>query len=284
MLIMCLQEAITATITLDDDDQATVRRMLTYLYTLDYDDQGASEAVAMEESQNADGHVTDSTSKPEVVNDATIVHCKRMNNVLVYALAEKYNIPALKDLAATKFVGCEGPVDFAQYQELVNAIFESTPFTDTGLRNVVILDCVNPQFIEKVLDEEGLAPTIRDHGSLGLGMLREVVKKHNAKLENLNAELELKEQGAKAREKELVVALDGSNAKLILLEAQLERKRQTACDRALELKDELDDLYQGTTSLNIPEKEDSWAEFEQFQEDLGVFQQKLLDLRDSVEL
>ena len=32
------------------------------------------------------------------------------------------------------------------------------------------------------------------------GMLREIAKKHNAKLENLSAELEIKEQDAKARE------------------------------------------------------------------------------------
>ncbi|KAF6227845.1 hypothetical protein HO173_011947 [Letharia columbiana] len=32
------KEPMTVTITVDDDDQSTVRRMLTYLYTLDHDD------------------------------------------------------------------------------------------------------------------------------------------------------------------------------------------------------------------------------------------------------
>ena len=251
--------------------------MLTYLYTLDYDDQDASDAAAMEESQNTGGRDTDSSSKPEVVDDATAVHRKRMNNVLVYALAEKYNMPALKELAATKFVGCEGPVGFAQYQELVNVIFESTPDTDIGLRNVVILDCVNSQFIEKVLEEEGLAPAIRDHGRLGLGMLREVAKQ----LENLNSELEMKEQEAKAREKDLV---EGLNAKIQNLTAEQETKERAAAVRADDLKSALGRLYQDATHFMVPQKTDASWVFDGFREELDVFQQKLKDLGDSVKL
>ena len=233
--MMCLQEAITATITLVDDDQATVRRMLTYLYTLDYDDQDAPKAVAMMESQNTDGQVADSSSKPDVVDDVTIAQCKRMNNVLVYALAEKYNIPALKEMAKTKFVGCGGPSNFTQSRELVNAIFESTPDTDTGLRNTFILDCINSQIFEKALEEGGLAPAIRDHGSLGLGMLRGVVKKHNAKLENIKAELEKKKQDAKAREKDLLVELEGLHAKIHNLKAEQDAKERRAQDREFDM-------------------------------------------------
>ena len=279
MLIIYSQEAITATISLDDDDRSTIQLMLTYLYTLDYDDQDASES----ESQDTEGHLADSSSNSVVVDNTTTLHCKRMNNVLVYALAEKYNIPALKELAATKFVRCEGPSDFAQYQELVNTIFESTPDTDTGLWNVVILDCANIRFIEKVL-EKGLAPAIRDHGIFGLRMLRELVKKHNSKLENLNAELETKAQAAKVRENDLKVELDGSKAKLKNVRAELERKKRTASDRALELKDELNDLYYKVMGIYVPEKEDSSGAFERFRQALDLFQQKLLNLRDSVKL
>ena len=220
---MCLQEAITATTTLDDDDQSTVRRMLTYLYTLDYDDQDASEAVAMIVSQNTDGHVADSSSKPEVVDDAPIVHCKRMNNVRVYALAEKYNIPALKELAKAKFMGCEGPSNFTHHQELINAVFASTPDTDSGLRNTVVLACATSLHFEKSLEEEGLAPVIRDHGSLDLGILREFFKEHNAKLKNLNPELETTKRYANVETTKLDMAL-GHNAKLKGLNAELERK------------------------------------------------------------
>lgn len=37
---------MTAITTLDDDDQSIVRRRLTYVYTVDYDDGSGSHAVA----------------------------------------------------------------------------------------------------------------------------------------------------------------------------------------------------------------------------------------------
>ena len=174
---------MTATITLDDDDQPTVRRMLTYFYTLDYDDADTFQSVDEPASQDAGGHILDSSSKPDVVDDAKTSHRKRMNNLRVYALAEKYDIPVLKELAKTKFKLCNIAFDLPRYREVVKAICESTPTTDLGLRNIVILECVNASMIEKCLEEECLAPVIRDHGHFGLEVLREVVKKHKQELE-----------------------------------------------------------------------------------------------------
>ena len=157
--------------------------MLTYLYTLNYDDGDAPQAMAVDVSQDTDGRAPNSNSKPEVVNDATASHCKYMNNVRVYALAEKYNIPALKELAKTKFRKGQVTHMCVHYREVISAIFESTPDTDSGLRNLAIRNCANAINVEKCLKEEVLAPVIRDHGSLGLGMLREVVTRHKTELE-----------------------------------------------------------------------------------------------------
>ena len=165
---------MTTTITLNDDDPSTVRRILTYLYTLDYDDADASQAVAVAASQNADSNVLDSSSKPEAIDDATTSHRKRMNNVLIYALADKYNIPALKELAKTKFQNCKAGYSYSLYRDVISAVYESTPDTDSGLRDIVILECAKE--VEDILDEERVAPMIRDNGSLSLGLLREVVK------------------------------------------------------------------------------------------------------------
>lgn len=237
------KEAITATITLDDDDQSTVRRMLTYLYTLDYDDADASQVVAVAASQNADSHVADTSAKPEPINDATISHCKRMNNVRVYALAEKYNIPALKELAKTKFEKCKAGFSYSLYREVVSAVFESTPDTDSGLRNIVILKCANT--VEKSLKEEGVAPMIRDHGVLGLGLLREVVKKHKS---------------------------------------QVEKQKQDLKTRTIDLRLALGSLHDDAMHIHIPGKEDSQEDFERSYQALGDFQQKLLDVWISVKL
>lgn len=104
-----------------------------------------------------------------------------MNNVRVYALAEKYNIPALKELAKTKFQNCKADYSYPLYRDVINAVFNSTPDTDSGLRDIVILKCAKK--LEENLNEEGVAPMIRDHGSLGLGLLREIVKQHKSQLE-----------------------------------------------------------------------------------------------------
>ena len=210
--------------------------MLTYLYTLDYDDGDAPQAMAVALSRNTDGRVPD---------DATASDCKRMNNVRVYALAEKYNIPALKDLAKTKFIKGQGTHKCVHYREVITAIFESTPDTDSGLRNIAIRKCSNAMNVEKCLEEEVLAPVIRDHGSLGLGMLREVVMRHKS-------ELETQKRGSKSRMIRLRVAL-GS-------------------------------LHDDAMHLQIPGKEDSHEEFERSRQALGRLQQRLLNVRDSVKL
>ena len=177
---------MTAEIILDDDDQSTVRRMLTYLYTLDYDEGDACPAVATAVSQNTDSLVKDPTSQPDVVDDATVSHCKRMNNIRVYALAEKYNILALKQLAKTKFEKHELSCDPTHYLEVIRTIFDTTPETDLGLRDIVILRSAMADNLKRILREDSLASVIRDHSSLGLGILREVLKRHGSALGSLH--------------------------------------------------------------------------------------------------
>ena len=151
--------------------------MLTYLYTLDYDGGDAFPAVAMAVSQNTDSIGEDPTSKPDVVDDATVCHFKRMNNIHVYAIADKYNMPALKELAKTKFINNKSPPNAASataFSEVINAIFHSTPDTDSGLRDVVIQRCSRAIVLEKILENDLLASVIRDHGTFALGILREI--------------------------------------------------------------------------------------------------------------
>ncbi len=105
---------------------ATLQRLLRYLYTTGYEDEdeplNKSEAAdhpaaAEHTSSSVDDQeyssfvlpsspsrkeaeeVPDSNNAPENVNATTI-----MNNVLVYALADKYDIPLLKDLAQGKSI------------------------------------------------------------------------------------------------------------------------------------------------------------------------------------
>lgn len=188
---------------------------------LTYDDGDASRAVAVAASQNTAGRVAESSSQPEVVDDAKTSHRKRMNNVRVYALAEKYNIPVGKDLAKTKFTECKYAFEYSQYREVIDVVFGSTPVgstpeTDSGLRNVVIQTANLNN--EKMLKEEGLAPAIRDRGDFGLGILKEFVKKHTS---------------------------------------ELEKQKQDSRTRAIELRLALGSLHDEAMHVHIPAKQDS---------------------------
>ena len=99
--------------------------------------------------------------------------------------------------------------------------------------------------MEKSVEEERVASMIRNHGSLGLGMLQEVVKKHKS---------------------------------------QLEKQKQDLKTRAIDLRLALGSLHDYATQFHLPGKEDSHQDFERFYEALGRLQQKLLNVWGSVEL
>lgn len=172
-----VQESVTATISLDDDDQSTVHRMLTYLYTLDYDDEDAFSAVVEATSHNTDGFVLDSASKPNAADNGMASRGKCINNIRVYTLAEKYNIRALKELAKAKFEKCIAERGIYQFADFIDAVLVSSPETDSGLRDILISRVTDPGALESILREGALSSAIRDDSSFGLGVLREVIRK-----------------------------------------------------------------------------------------------------------
>ena len=141
---------------MNDDDPQTIKRMLFYLYNLDYPDHGVPDIQAehVATGRSSPPHlrhktpttieeVTDRSANLELSESATTTHDPRMmNNVLVYAVAEKYDIPDLKDLAKTKFQNLawsKWPHD--HFYALAEAVFSTTPDTDMGLRQIVLDLC-----------------------------------------------------------------------------------------------------------------------------------------------
>lgn len=181
------QEAEDAIISLNDDDPATVKRMLKYLYTLDYCD---GELMTLEPGTNNTVDCTtlkkifalqfdaNEMSRPieEAIDFGKTTHCKLINNARVYALAEKYNITALMESARIKF----GYLSYKSYircgdlfnAEVVALVFESTPDSSHGLRDIVIEVCAVR--VDRVLQDEGLCEEMRKHGQFGLGVLHQV--------------------------------------------------------------------------------------------------------------
>ena len=115
-----VQEGKVGQIDLVEDDPDIVDRMIDYLYRLDYDDQPDSASV-----KEPSGRL--------------VINC------LVYAIADKYEIWSLKDVAKQKtaeLVGKEWKDD--NFLVALETAWTTTPQSDRGLRDLFIpLLCTN---------------------------------------------------------------------------------------------------------------------------------------------
>ncbi|KAK4697472.1 hypothetical protein P7C71_g625, partial [Lecanoromycetidae sp. Uapishka_2] len=237
------KEATTATVTLEEDDPSTVGRMLLYLYTHEYsdiDEGSASRFLQMhtenrdlppDMSQNASATVSDNETttispksgsqpfmllrlsgdknvSPEVYHNAEYFMRRKMNNIQVYALAEKYDIPALKDLARSKLIAHIGTdlVRFARFDDpicgldiILEKIFSSTPDSDIGLREPFSEMCV--LLAEEILENDHMTTLFMERGDIGLGVLRWMAKTSRLKMEEVEERnSDLKAENAALRE------------------------------------------------------------------------------------
>lgn len=71
------------------------------------------------------------------------IHSRLLVNTAVYALADRFNIPGLKDLAAAKFEAFAGFWPQHDFGTIVSAVLDSTPANDRGLRPIVAARCEN---------------------------------------------------------------------------------------------------------------------------------------------
>ena len=180
MLINLVQEGKTGIITLQDDDTPTVRRMLKYLYTLDYDDTGEPANVANYahgKGASTNLQATTATDEEQSSGDDPLGNYHHLlNNIAVYAIADKYDIPELEMLAATRFEsalhGSGLGSDLAGLPAIVDAVFDTTPDVKRGLRDVMIRYC--KCWKKEIIDNEDSAVIVTDHGEIGLAMIREL--------------------------------------------------------------------------------------------------------------
>ena len=161
--------------------------MLNYLYTLDYDDDGEAASVANYSHDKDASEILLATTvteeQPLSAHDPPD-YTELLNNIAVYAIADKYDIPELEVLAATKFekaLPCSGLVqDLASLPAIVDAVFDTTPDTKCGLRTVVTNFCKD--WKEEIIDNEDSVATVRDHGEIGLAMIRQIFDERNLKV------------------------------------------------------------------------------------------------------
>ena len=175
---------------MNDDDSQSVKRMLFYLYTQDYPDHDVPSMSAnhlavdrytpphlRHKTPTTIEEVTDRSANLELSEGATTTHDPRMmNNVLVYAVAEKYDIPDLKDLAKGKFQSLarsKWPHD--SFYALAEKVFSTTPDTDMGLRQVVLDIC--EKHSEDILRNEGSRAGFLEIQAIGAVVHRAAVGK-----------------------------------------------------------------------------------------------------------
>ena len=220
---------------LPEDDAKAVERMLMFCYTDDYDDSssGANQAnqqslthamsrtqseagptsllaVKDENQTGRGGDTAPADDKPLVGSDsqenaADNSTWKRLiNNVSVYAIADKYAIDPLKALAKGKFKALF-ETDFSPHglSHVVREVFSSTPATDRGLRDVVVDKFM--VHLEVLLQEEAFGALLQEQAELGWDLLhrerkeRKELSKHVAnvvgsyerRIDVQNRELEL---------------------------------------------------------------------------------------------
>lgn len=79
-----------------------------------------------------------------IIEAESLYDPKRLNNVLVYALADKYDIPELKELAKRKFHALmENEWTSMEFQAVTDAVFETTLSQDTSLRYIMSQICMD---------------------------------------------------------------------------------------------------------------------------------------------
>ena len=93
-----------------------------------------------------------------------------MNNVMVYAIAHKYEIPLLKELALLKFRCLMKDWPQKDFAGVIAKVFEATPPDDQGLRDVIIKIC--SKHLKDVLDNSETAAIIQQTAPLSFGIVK----------------------------------------------------------------------------------------------------------------
>ena len=152
-----------------DDNPAVLECMFSYLYSFDYDD--TSENFILQEA-----------------SELSDLERQLLCNVQVYAIAEKYEVPALKRLARCKLKSLllderkpnqQNYIDAAELTHLsviIDEVFNSTPETDTGLRDVVAKYCASNTNQDSIQNPKW-TELLHQHSDLAVGILRAILER-----------------------------------------------------------------------------------------------------------
>jgi len=166
------------------------------MYTFDYKDEqhpdhesnGCFSVSSEETMENAIGENQGTSNHGE--NQPAL-----FSSVRVYAIAEKYGILHLKELARERFCNwAEDSWAHEDFSDIIREIFESTPKHDRGLRDVVIR--IVAMHADILIQKDQFRHLIEDFGDLGLGVLCQLSKTNSeeksafeSRIKNLEAKI-----------------------------------------------------------------------------------------------
>ncbi|KAI9767184.1 MAG: hypothetical protein M1839_004603 [Geoglossum umbratile] len=178
-----ITEAKSGRIELASDDPDTVERMISYLYVFDYDDETYSNTTFQARKPAAITETTPNSGNSQEAKGEIGERPALFSAVRVYAIAEKYDIKGLKELAMERLSAwVETNWNHDKFPAMVREAYESTPGSDRGLRDIIervlakhATEVVNDVKFKDLLCEVGslslailqlLAPTCRSYGWL----------------------------------------------------------------------------------------------------------------------
>jgi len=161
------QEAASGVITLDDDHPEAVKRMISFFYTLDYDNGITIPSFTFL------GHTKIGSASTE----QSVLSCC---GVREYAIAEKYDIKDLKALAQSRFsTWVKSNWNHPEFHSVVNEVYNSTPSNDRGLRDVV--ESIVKENVGTVLHDVNFREMLTtEMGELGVAVLSAVLEERFA--------------------------------------------------------------------------------------------------------
>ncbi|KAI9824946.1 MAG: hypothetical protein M1826_007198 [Phylliscum demangeonii] len=190
-------EAFSGEIELDDDPDS-VSRMLRYIYTSNYEDSKLAPGLPKASVKAVDVTKTSTTSAASTLDLAAkttsgirnLEWLTLKNNALVYAVADKCNIPLLKDLAKEKFTRRANYLwPPAGLSSVLRSVYLTTPDKDRGLRTVVIGLCT--QHLSELIASKDFRACVPKLSSFTFDLLQACLVKYLGVKDFLLEEIEL---------------------------------------------------------------------------------------------
>ena len=140
------------------------------MYTFDYKDEQHQDHEPNGCSPVTSKEVEDTTGENEQVSENDEGQAALLSSVRVYAIADKYGIPLLKELAMDRFCDrVEINWTHEDFSDIVREIFQSTPDSDRGLRDIVVR--IVATHAEALTQNDDFCQVLKEIGDLGLRVL-----------------------------------------------------------------------------------------------------------------